>query len=66
MVFKEQVSEQRASEEFVDIVIAGGGMAGGLLAAALRDSGLRIVVLDAAPIPTMPENENPMVWRKPK
>lgn len=57
MVFKEQASEQRASEEFVDIVIAGGGMAGGLLAAALRDSGLRIVVLDAAPIPTLPENE---------
>ncbi|WP_342767603.1 FAD-dependent monooxygenase [Isoalcanivorax indicus] len=39
----------------MDVLIVGGGMAGGMLAAALGDSGLRVTVLDAAPEPVMPE-----------
>lgn len=35
----------------VEVLIVGGGMAGGCLAAALADSGLSIVVLDGAPVP---------------
>ena len=37
-----------------DVLIVGGGMAGGLMAAALMQSGLSVVVLDAAPAPQMP------------
>lgn len=37
-----------------DVLIVGGGMAGGLMAAALMHSGLSVVVLDAAPVPKMP------------
>ncbi|MBZ2189160.1 UbiH/UbiF/VisC/COQ6 family ubiquinone biosynthesis hydroxylase [Alcanivorax sp. JB21] len=37
-----------------DVLIVGGGMAGGLMAAALMHSGLSVVVLDAAPVPQMP------------
>ena len=39
----------------MDVMIVGGGMAGGMLAAALADTGLRVRVLDAAPEPAMPE-----------
>ena len=40
-----------------DLLILGGGMAGGLLAALLADSGLRVVLLDGAAEPVMPEAE---------
>ena len=40
-----------------DILIIGGGMAGGALAALLADTGLRIRVLDGAPEPVAPEGE---------
>lgn len=40
-----------------DILILGGGMAGGLLAALLRDNGLSVRVLDGAPEPQMPAGE---------
>lgn len=39
----------------VDVVIIGGGMAGGLLAAALAGGPLRVRLVDAAPVPQMPE-----------
>ncbi|MDF1628260.1 MAG: FAD-dependent monooxygenase [Alcanivoracaceae bacterium] len=38
----------------VDIVIVGGGMAGGMLAAALAEQSLDIILLDGAPEPKMP------------
>jgi 2-polyprenylphenol 6-hydroxylase len=41
----------------VDVIIVGGGMAGGMLAAALATTGLRMAVLDAAAEPLMPEGE---------
>lgn len=37
-----------------DIVIVGGGMAGGVLGCALKDSGLKILLLDALPPPQAP------------
>ena len=40
-----------------DLLILGGGMAGGLLAALLADSGLRVVLLDGAAEPVMPDGE---------
>lgn len=40
-----------------DLVVIGGGMAGGLLAALLADSGLQITLLDAGPEPVMPVGE---------
>lgn len=43
--------------ETSDILILGGGMAGGLLAAALADTGLSVRVLDGAPAPVMPTGE---------
>ena len=36
------------------IIIVGGGMTGGLLAVLLAEAGLRVTVLDGAPVPTMP------------
>ncbi|MBA3980308.1 MAG: oxygenase [Alcanivorax sp.] len=42
-------------DDSMDVMIVGGGMAGGMLAAALADTGLRVRVLDAAPEPAMPE-----------
>lgn len=42
----------------VDIAIVGGGMVGATLAALLKDSGWRIAVLDAAPIPQWSEQDN--------
>lgn len=46
-----------AAPETSDILVLGGGMAGGLLAAALADSGLSVRVLDGAPEPAMPAGE---------
>ncbi len=40
-----------------DIVIIGGGMAGGSMAALLADTGLRVRVLDGAPEPVAPDGE---------
>jgi 2-octaprenylphenol hydroxylase len=37
-----------------DVLILGGGMAGGLMAALLADTGLSVTVLDGAPVPAMP------------
>lgn len=48
------VSDARPQGHY-DLAIVGGGMVGGLLAAALADSGLRLLVLDAAAAPVMPE-----------
>ena len=42
------------TENSTDILIVGGGMAGGLMAAALADTGLSVTVLDAAPTPQVP------------
>lgn len=42
------------NDQIWDVVIVGGGMAGGLMAAALLDSGLRVQLLDAAPQPQPP------------
>jgi 2-polyprenylphenol 6-hydroxylase len=39
----------------VDLIIVGGGMAGGMLAASLLGQSLRIVVLDASAAPQMPD-----------
>ena len=50
------VSSSGACEK-VDVLIAGGGMAGGLLAAALKSSSLGIMVVDAAPAPALPDGE---------
>ncbi|MCK0537070.1 UbiH/UbiF/VisC/COQ6 family ubiquinone biosynthesis hydroxylase [Alcanivorax quisquiliarum] len=41
--------------ESVDLVIIGGGMAGGLLAAILAGGPLRVQLVDAAPVPQMPQ-----------
>lgn len=41
----------------VDILIVGGGMAGGMLAALLADSGLQIAVIDAGDVPVAPQGE---------
>ncbi len=41
----------------IDIVIVGGGMAGGMLAASLAGQSLQIVLLDAAPAPQFPQDE---------
>lgn len=38
-----------------DVIIIGAGMAGGLLAVALAETGLQIQLLDAAPVPVMPK-----------
>lgn len=48
--------EQQADNALIetDIAIVGGGMAGGMLAALLADSGLRIVLLDGGGVPQMP------------
>lgn len=43
-----------------EVLIIGGGMAGGMLAAALTGTGLRCVVLDRAPAPQMPDGEADM------
>lgn len=43
------------TEHTDDILIIGGGMAGGAMAALLADTGLRIRVLDGAPEPAAPE-----------
>jgi 2-octaprenylphenol hydroxylase len=40
-----------------DIVIVGGGMAGGMLAASLAEMPLDIVLLDGAPVPQMPTGQ---------
>ncbi len=39
------------------IIIVGGGMTGGLLGVLLAQAGLRVTVLDGAPVPVMPEGE---------
>ena len=44
--------------ESADIVVVGAGMVGSLLAALLRDSGLRIVLLEQAPV-TAPRRDDP-------
>ena len=41
----------------MDVLIVGGGMAGGMLAAALADTDLNIAVVDAAPVPTFPRGD---------
>lgn len=41
----------------VDVLIVGGGMAGGFLAAALAGNDLSVLVLDGAPAPVMPTGE---------
>src|SRR5262245_52334418 len=43
-----------------DVLIAGGGPAGGVLALALRESGLRIAVLDARPAGAVSEDPRPL------
>lgn len=39
------------------IIIVGGGMTGGLLAVLLAETGLRVTVLDGAPVPQMPAGD---------
>lgn len=39
------------------IIIVGGGMTGGLLAVLLAEAGLRVTVLDGAPVPVMPTGD---------
>src|SRR5262245_627653 len=43
-----------------DVLIAGGGPAGGVLALALRGSGLRVAVLDARPRAAVDEDPRPL------
>ena len=40
-----------------DVLVLGGGMAGGMLAAALANTPLHVRVLDGAPAPVMPDGE---------
>ncbi|HLR16509.1 MAG TPA: FAD-dependent monooxygenase [Alcanivoracaceae bacterium] len=42
------------SKQYTDVVIVGGGMAGGMQAVALAETGLSVRLLDAAPAPEMP------------
>lgn len=50
-------STERGIDTVVDVVIIGGGMAGGMLAAALAPQSLSVVLLDAAPAAQVPTQE---------
>lgn len=55
---KKRVNEQHNSTiENVDVLIVGGGMAGGLLAALLAQTDLSFVLIDAASEPEMPQGD---------
>lgn len=45
------------ASKIVDVLIIGGGMAGGMLASALVDCNLKCALVDRAPAPVMPDGE---------